>query len=59
MGSSPSQGDIFLFGNLIFNGLFYAFLIHVINLRGQDSLKTDKFVQEMSKIEIAIYLPTL
>ena len=35
---------------------FYTFLIHVINLRGQDSLKTHKFVQEMSKIEIAIYI---
>ena len=29
---------------------------YVINLRGQDHLKTSKFVQEISKIAIAIYL---
>ena len=28
----------------------------MINLRGKDSLKIQKFVQEMSKIAIAIYL---
>ena len=30
--------------------------IRVINLRGQDSLKIQKFIQAISKIAIAIYL---
>ena len=30
--------------------------IHFINLRGQDSLKTQKFVQNNREIVIAIYL---
>ena len=29
---------------------------HVINLRGQDNLKTQKFVQGMRKIAIAIFI---
>ena len=29
---------------------------YVINLRSQDHVKTSKFVQEISKIAIAIYL---
>ena len=40
-------------------GFFVHFEIkatYVINLKGQDKLKHQKFVQEMSKIEIAIYL---
>ena len=31
---------------------------HIINLRGQGNLKTQKFVQEMREILIAIYLCT-
>ena len=58
VGSSPSQGHIFF---LKFD-IKWAFFIYsntsesyVINLRGHTTSKL-KFVQEMSKIVIAIYL---
>ena len=31
---------------------------HVVNFRGQENLKTQKYVQEMREIAIAIYLCT-
>ena len=41
-------------------GFFFTYFdileSYVINLRGQDNLKTQQFVQEISKITIAIYL---
>jgi hypothetical protein len=35
---------------------FYRVRGCLVNLRGQDNLKTQKFVQKMSKITTAIYL---
>ena len=43
VGSSPTRGNIF-FLNLILIGLFYTLESHLINLRGQENLKTQKFV---------------
>ena len=61
VGSSPTGGDIF-FWNLILIGLFFTYShtleSRVINLRGQENHKTQKFVQEMREIAIAIYLCT-
>ena len=56
VGSSPSWGDIFFFWNLGFFVHFNTLEIRVINLRGQNSLKIQKFTQKNSKIAIAIYL---
>ena len=51
MGSSPTRGDIF-FG---FDLNWPFFISHVIK-EGQENLKTQKFVQEMREIAIAIYI---
>ena len=60
MGSSPSQGDIF-FQKSDLNWPFFTHSntleSHII-LRGQENLKTQKFVQEMREIAIVIYLCT-
>ena len=59
---APAE-EIFFFWNLILNGLFSYILIYsnileslVIKIRGQDNLKTQKIVQEIREIVIAIYL---
>ena len=61
MGSSPTGGDIFFLKSDL-NWPFFTYSntleSHVINLRGQENLKTQKFVQEMREIAIAIYLFT-
>ena len=55
VGSSPTQGEFFVW-ILVSNGLFFIYSntlkSHLINLRGQDNLKT----QKMREIGIAIYL---
>ena len=41
---------------MVFFMCFDIFESYVISLRGQDNLKTQKCVQEIIKIKIAIYL---
>ena len=59
VGSSPSWGDFFFLKSYTKWSFFiYSNILesHVINLRGQDNLKTQKIVQEIREIVIAIYL---
>ena len=61
MGSSPTGGDFFFLKSDLNWPYFTISNIlesHIINLRGQGNLKTQKFVQEMREIAIAIYLCT-
>ena len=61
VGSIPNQGDFFFLKSDL-NWPFFTYSdtleSHVINLRGQENLKTQKFVQEMREIAITIYLCT-
>ena len=55
MGSSPSQEDIFFLKSDI-KWAFSSLESYVININGQNNLKTQINIQEMCKIAIAIYL---
>ena len=60
VGSSPTRGDFFF----LKSDLNWPFFSHSNTLEshvikeGQENLKTQKFVQEMREIAIAIYLCT-